>query len=121
MVKSTQILYFLKSIETIQVKFSNTYYNNLYIFLCNVSSKYFFDIQILIVGLLVEPNTRSYQELLTKNRKVSSINVCVSNTQSPELVDFVNAGTISGLRGLYVYIIMNTNNSKNITNVSYNT
>ena len=116
MVKSTQILYFLKSIETIQVKFSNTYINNLYF--CDASSKYVFDIHILILGLLVEPNTRSYQELLTKNRKVSSINVCVSNTQLPELVDFVNAGTISGLRGLYVYIIMNTNNSKN---VSYNT
>ena len=98
--KSTQILYFLKSIETIQVKFSNTYCNNL---LCDASSKYFFDIHISIVGLLVEPNTRSYQELLTKNRKVSSINVCVSNTQLPELVDFVNAGTISGLKGLCMF------------------
>ena len=100
MVKSTQILYILKSIETIQVKFSNTYYNELY---CDISSKYVFDIHILIVGLLVEPNTRSYQELLTKNRKVSSINVCVSNTQLPELVDFVNAGTISGLKGLCMF------------------
>ena len=103
MVKSTQILYFLKSIETIQVKFSNTYINNLYLFFCDASSKYVFDIHILILGLLVEPNTRSYQELLTKNRKVSSINVCVSNTQLPELVDFVNAGTISGLKGLCMF------------------
>ena len=101
MVKSTQILYFLKSIETIQVKFSNTYYNNLNLL---ISSKYVFDIKNLIVGLLVEPNTRSYQDLLTKNRKVTSINVCVSNTQLPELVDFVNAGTISGLKGTVMLI-----------------
>ena len=102
MAKSTQILYFLKSIETIQVKFSNTYYNNLNF--CDISSKYVFDIKNLIVGLLVEPNTRSYQDLLTKNRKVTSINVCVSSTQLPELVDFVNAGTISGLKGTVMLI-----------------
>ena len=101
MAKSTQILYFLKSIETIQVKFSNTYYNNLNLL---ISSKYVFDIKNLIVGLLVEPNTRSYQDLLTKNRKVTSINLCVSNTQLPELVDFVNAGTISGLKGTVMLI-----------------
>ena len=100
MAKSTQILYSLKLIETIQVKFSNTYYNNLNF----ISSKYVFDIKNLIVGLLVEPNTRSYQDLLTKNRKVTSINVCVSNTQLPELVDFVNAGTISGLKGTVMLI-----------------
>ena len=102
--KNTQILYFLKSIEIIQVKFSNPYYNNAYLLIfLNISSKYVFDIHILSVGLLVEPNTRSYQELLTKNRKVSSINVCVSNTQLPEVVDFVNAGTISGLKGLCMF------------------
>ena len=62
---------------------------------------------LLFLGLLVEPNTQSYKKLLGKNRNVASINVCISRTDLPELVDFVNAGTISGIQGkwlTYTYI-----------------
>ena len=53
----------------------------------------------MLIGLLVEPNSQSYKKLLSKNRNAASINLCVSNSNLPELVDFINAGTISGLQG----------------------
>jgi len=39
-------------------------------------------------GLLVEPNSISYQNLETKNRKAFAINACISTSSHPDVVDF---------------------------------
>ena len=50
-------------------------------------------------GLLIEPNVRSYKKLLQKNRKIKSINACLSRTNVPEIVTFINTDGISGIEG----------------------
>ena len=55
----------------------------------------------IVEGLLIEPNVKSYKKLLKKNRHVETINSCVSRTQMPELVDFINADGISGIEGKF--------------------
>ena len=52
-------------------------------------------------GLLIEPNVKSYTKLLKKNRRVKSINSCLSRAHIPELVNFINADGISGLQGKF--------------------
>ena len=53
-------------------------------------------------GLLIEPNLKSYKKLLGKNRRVKSINSCLSRTHQPELVSFINADGISGIEDIPV-------------------
>ena len=48
-------------------------------------------------GILIEPNPDSYAQLLKKNRRVSSINTCVSTTKYVQKVDFDLAGPSSGI------------------------
>ena len=50
-------------------------------------------------GLLIEPNVKSYKKLLQKNRKIKSINACLSRTNVPEIVTFINTDGISGIEG----------------------
>ena len=59
-------------------------------------------VSLILKGLLIEPNVKSYKKLLKKNRHVKSINACLSRTQFPELVNFINADGISGLDGKFI-------------------
>ena len=58
----------------------------------------FIIIIICILGLLIEPS-KDYQTLLTRNRKVFSINACLSKESSPSVVEFLNHGAIGGIKG----------------------
>ena len=59
---------------------------------------------LYVAGLLIEPNVKSYRQLISKNRKAKSINACVSSTHRPELVSFINADGISGIKGMFLTI-----------------
>ena len=48
-------------------------------------------------GLLVEPNTKAYKELLSKKRKSHSINSCLSLSNHPDIVTFDGADVFGGI------------------------
>jgi len=53
-------------------------------------------------GLLIEPNKKSFQSLLNKNRNAIHINACLSNSDKPQKVNFINPeidqlGGVSGI------------------------
>ena len=48
-------------------------------------------------GILIEPNPDSYEQLLRKNRRVSSINTCLSTSKYVQKVDFDLVGPSSGI------------------------
>lgn len=48
-------------------------------------------------GILIEPNPDSYGQLLLKNRRVSSINTCLSTSKYVQKVDFDLVGPSSGI------------------------
>ena len=58
----------------------------------------FIIILIHLLGLLIEPS-RDYKTLLTRNRKVFSINACLSKESSASVVEFLNHGAIGGIKG----------------------
>ena len=65
----------------------------------NICFKYLIKPNYFFSGLLVEPNAITYRMLREKQRKAYSINVCLSQTLFPTLVDFINADSISGDKG----------------------
>ena len=44
----------------------------------------------IILGLLIEPNRNTFRKLLNKNRNAIHINSCLSNSNKPQKVKFVN-------------------------------
>ena len=58
----------------------------------------FLIILVCLLGLLIEPS-KDYKTLLTRNRKVFSINACLSKESSPSVVEFLNHGAIGGIKG----------------------
>ena len=44
----------------------------------------------LFLGLLIEPNKKSFRNLLNKNRNAIHINTCLSNSKKPQKVKFIN-------------------------------
>ena len=51
-----------------------------------------------MIGLLIEPS-KDYATLLTRNRKITSINACLSKDRSPHVVEFQSYGAIGGIKG----------------------
>ena len=54
----------------------------------------------LFTGLLIEPEPEPYQALLAKNRKVKSLNVCLSVRNTPQEVEFMNKYVVGGIKGI---------------------
>ena len=59
-------------------------------------------IKAIVSGLLIEPNKKSFQSLLNKNRNAIHINSCLSNSDKPQKVNFINPeidqlGGVSGM------------------------
>ena len=48
---------------------------------------------------MIEPGL-DYNKLLAKNRRVFSINACLSRSNQSELVDFLNYGVFGGIKGM---------------------
>ena len=57
-----------------------------------------------MIGLLIEPS-KDYATLLTRNRKITSINACLSKDSSPHVVEFQSYGAIGGIKGEIHYLI----------------
>ena len=47
--------------------------------------------------MLVEANPESFKELISKNRKVWSMNACISSGNYPEIVEFDASGLVGGI------------------------
>ena len=47
--------------------------------------------------MLVEANPDSFEELLSKQRKVWSMNSCISSGMYPEIVEFDASGLVGGI------------------------
>ena len=62
-----------------------------------LSNTLYLEAKLNWTGLLVEPNTKAYGELLTKKRKSHSINSCLSLTSHPDLVTFDSADVYGGI------------------------
>ena len=54
---------------------------------------------ILVAGILIEPNIDLYQDMVRKNRDASYINSCLSPTNLTEEYDFVKAYGVGGIKG----------------------
>ena len=54
---------------------------------------------ILVAGILIEPNIDLYQDMVRKNRDASYINSCLSPTNFTEEYDFVKAHGVGGIKG----------------------
>ena len=54
---------------------------------------------ILVAGILIEPNIDLYQDMVRKNRDASYINSCLSPTNFTEEYDFVKAAGVGGIKG----------------------
>ena len=54
---------------------------------------------ILVAGILIEPNIDLYQDMVRKNRDASYINSCLSPTNFTEEYDFVKAYGVGGIKG----------------------
>ena len=63
----------------------------------DISNTLYFEVKRKWKGLLVEPNSRRFEELLSKNRKSYTINACLSIRPYPELMDFTNALGVGGI------------------------
>lgn len=59
----------------------------------------------ILIGLLVEPS-KDYATLLTRNRKVTSINACLSKDGSPHVVEFQSYGAIGGIKGKWQKLLI---------------
>ena len=62
-----------------------------------LSNTLYLEAKLNWTGLLVEPNTKAYGELLTKKRKSHSINSCLSLSSHPDLVTFDSADVFGGI------------------------
>ena len=47
-------------------------------------------ITAIVLGLLIEPNKNSFRSLLNKNRNAIHINACLSSSDKPQKVNFIN-------------------------------
>ena len=54
---------------------------------------------ILVAGILIEPNIDLYQDMVRKNRDASYINSCLSPTNFTQEYDFVKAYGVGGIKG----------------------
>ena len=52
----------------------------------------------ITLGLLIEPSL-DYEQLLKRNRKIISINSCISMDNSPHVMEFLNYGALGGIKG----------------------
>ena len=62
-----------------------------------LSNTLYLEAKLNWTGLLVEPNTKAYEELLSKKRKSHSINSCLSLTAHPDIVTFDGADVFGGI------------------------
>ena len=62
-----------------------------------LSNTLYLEAKLNWTGLLVEPNTKAYEELLSKKRKAHSINSCLSLTTHPDIVTFDGADVFGGI------------------------
>jgi hypothetical protein len=60
-----------------------------------LSNSLYFERNLNWSGLLIEPITNSFQDLLSKNRKVFALNVCLTGNK-PSLIKFKMADVLSG-------------------------
>ena len=64
-----------------------------------LSNSLFFELHRNWTGLLVEPNSKAYSDLISKNRKAYSINSCLSVDNYPSEVTFESADVFGGIVG----------------------
>ena len=53
---------------------------------------------IYILGLLIEPS-KDYLRLIKKNRRATSLNVCLATRNVPHEVEFYNYDMVGGIKG----------------------
>ena len=53
---------------------------------------------ICILGLLIEPS-KDYLRLIEKNRRATSLNVCLATKNVPHEVEFYNYDMVGGIKG----------------------
>lgn len=63
------------------------------------SNTLFFEVNRGWTGLLIEPNRRQYQQLRSKNRKVTTANCALALSRQPKRIAFVNQEQGSGIQG----------------------
>ena len=63
----------------------------------SLSNTLFFERERNWTGLLIEPNRKFYENLVTVHRKAYTINTCLSLDQKISIVNFLPAGMIGGL------------------------
>ena len=64
-----------------------------------LSNSLFFEISLNWTGLLIEPNPRFFQEILSKNRKAYKTNTCINTQLVSEKREFVIDGWWGGIAG----------------------
>jgi len=64
----------------------------------HLSNSLFFELQRNFSGVLIEPSSK-YKILRQRNRKVKSLNVCLSRKPFPEMVTFLDCLDIGGIEG----------------------
>ena len=64
----------------------------------HLSNTLYFELFRNFTGVLIEPSS-NYTTLRQRNRKVKSLNVCLSRKSIPEIVTFLDASDIGGIEG----------------------
>lgn len=62
------------------------------------SNTLLFELQRNYTGLLIEPSL-DYSKMLTRNRKVTSVNACLATKNVPHVVEFLSYNAIGGIKG----------------------
>ena len=62
------------------------------------SNSLFFELQRNYTGILIEPGI-AYGKLIQRNRKASSLNVCLSTKSVPLEADFMDCDEVGGIKG----------------------
>ena len=64
----------------------------------HLSNTLYFELKRNFTGVLIEPSS-NYTTLRKRNRKIKSLNVCLSRKTTPEIVTFLDASGVGGIEG----------------------